>query len=127
MADELEAWLNGGLATYRAQDIAEFPPWLIVNRLAHAGPDALAALARGEEPDPVAPFRRLPTWAAAEQGLVRQLVGDGHDPDRVTTLQRGALVPLELRLIEQAKREPLSLGQVVAAVAKALGQQHHPG
>jgi hypothetical protein len=120
LGDETEAWLNGELAALRGADRECLSPWMLVNRLAHADLDVVRDVARGEAP-PVPPtFGGYPTWAAAERSLAQDLFHEGVRPEQVTALQRGVLVPLELRLIEQAEAAPLTLGQVVAAVSKAL-------
>jgi hypothetical protein len=122
LADEVEAWVNGEFADLRSRCGRIVPSWLVLNRPAHADLAVLSLLAQGLAPPGSSPFRRNPTWVAAEQGLARHLLYDGALPDDVFLLQRGVLVPLELRLIEQSRTEPLSLGQVVAATMKALGE-----
>jgi hypothetical protein len=123
LAEEVEAWLNGELAAVLARSTGALPSWLVLNRLAHADPDVLVPLAGGVEPSERSPFERVPTWAAAEQGLARELVGDGDDPEAMAEVQRRLLVPLELRLIELASHRPVTLGQVVTSAAKALGER----
>ncbi|HEY8546675.1 MAG TPA: hypothetical protein VIL36_16560 [Acidimicrobiales bacterium] len=125
LVDELEAWLRGDLAERRAGGAGGFPTWIVLNRLAHAELPVLRTLADGDEPSHRRPFRHVPTWAAAEQALARRIVGVG-DAEAVAEVQRQVLVPLELQLIDRAQQEPLTLGQVVSATTKALGQ-HHPG
>jgi hypothetical protein len=121
LADEVEAWINGELAERRSAGHPQaLSPWLVVNRLAHAEPSVLREVADAE-PASASPLRRYPTWAAAERSLAKRLV-DGATPEVVVQRQRGALVPLELTLIERSKHETLSLGQVLAATLAALGQ-----
>jgi len=122
LADEMEAWLNGELADLRSSSGQPLPSWLLLNRAAHADVALLRRVALGLEPPGRSPSRSNATWVVAEQGLVRQLFHRAAPRD-VVLRQRGVLVPLELRLIEQARTGSLTLGQVIAATMKALGER----
>ncbi|HEY8544926.1 MAG TPA: hypothetical protein VIL36_07755 [Acidimicrobiales bacterium] len=122
LAEDAEAWLNGELAGRRVATWQLLAPWLLVNRLAHADPEVVRGLARGEEPQSGRPvFAGYPTWATAERRLARQLVvRHGGCCEEIRAYQRDVLVPLELRLIEEGRRAPLTLDQVAAKVSAAI-------
>jgi hypothetical protein len=119
LADEVEAFLAGGLAehmTYRGRTV---PSWAALNRLAHADGQELRAVVEGTQDRWAArPFGR--PWAAAERFLAGRLLARAGSEHEVSWTQRTVLIPLELRLIERAKTTSFTPEQVLDAGAEAL-------
>jgi hypothetical protein len=101
--------------------------WLVVNRLAHAEPATVLRMANEQEPLDASPLRGTPSWAAAEHSLARRLVWAGASDEDMRLVQRLVLVPLELELIERSVTTTLGLGEIMAAVGKALGRPRLSG
>lgn len=108
---ESEAFLNGTLAEHLVDHVQVVPAWAWMNLLAHGTETyvraaAITFVARG--------------WPGARRFLAGELVDlleSGHGP--LETLQRTALVPLELELASlpaAARWSPAQLVEVVLAV-----------
>jgi hypothetical protein len=129
LADEVEAFLAGRLVEHFDELGREVPSWARVSRLAHATiPELIALLKEGP---PEAGPESLHTssdgstardWQAAERVLAMRLLTSGPDPADVRRTQREALLPLESRLMEHAKVQPLSIDEVIQAASDALDQ-----
>jgi len=126
LADEVEAWVNGDLATLRSGRHG-MAPWILLNRLAHADEPVLRGLLDSGDLAEVDPVVVEPEWAVAERELARLLLRAGASAADVAAVQRDVLVPLEMRLIEDARKEPMSLDDVAAVAGRALGQRSGGG
>jgi len=119
LADEVEAFLNGGLVELCAAQGSEVAPWMVLNRLAHGDLTQMQRLARGEAGAPsMNAYNRA--WAMAQASLALQMLASRPDRDDIRRIQSDVLVPLELGLVSQSNREPFTLGQVVAKARDAL-------
>ena len=123
LAAEVEAFLNGELVEFSTLHGLPVAPWMVLNRLAHADPDALRRLVRDARSRGDGPATYEPPWAVAERSLTMALLGEtlrsGHDVRRV---QRQVLVPFELQTIERSRTEPLTVHDVIAGVIDALAE-----
>jgi hypothetical protein len=129
LADEVEAFLSGRLVDHFDDLGREAPPWARLSRLAHATvPELIALLKQGpgragsESQHPWSDGSMAREWEAAERVLAMRLLTSGPDPADVRRAQREALLPLELRLMEQAKVQPLAIDEVIEAASDALDQ-----
>jgi hypothetical protein len=127
VAEEAEAYLAGRYVDHLVADGQPVPPWAVLNRLAHADHDQLTRLVAGEEAGRPAAPRRQTAWAEAERFLAAHLLATGGaTPEGLARLQRDALVPLELALIQRGRTERLTSEDVLDAGSAAL-DSHHPG
>lgn len=101
LAGECEAFLSGRSAELLRSEGKPPPPWAWLNKVAHASPAQVRALA-----DRSGPRRRLlrrrhrQEWQGAVAAIASRLMelADG-DPGKVRGLQAAGLVPLELDLM----------------------------
>ena len=127
LADETEAFLAGSLAELVAAQGRSLPPWLLINRLAHADLDELRRVARGQAAPVVvldAPPSHDRAWALAEEALVMHLLSADSDPAEIRRIQREDLVPLELALIRFTTVQALTLGEILAETLDVIDE--HP-
>jgi hypothetical protein len=122
---EAEATLRGRLLERHARR-EDLPGWVVVNAMAHAEWEWLAAVAEGRA-----------TGAGRDRlrdAVVTVLAGEtlsvAASPAGLHELQHRYLVPLELRLLGTATTQPLPPAEAAAAVrgvlAQARARRHHP-
>lgn len=127
LAEETEAFLRGTLAELLARQLRTLPPWLLVNRPAHATVAELRRLVEGKAAPVVivaAPPGYRGAWMMAERSVVLHLLATVGGDDELRRLQREVLVPLELDLVDRSTTESLTLGAIVAEVIEALDHRH---
>ncbi|HEY8524437.1 MAG TPA: hypothetical protein VIL48_05720 [Acidimicrobiales bacterium] len=125
LADEVEAFLAGRLADLYAAAGRPPPPWVAINRLAHAGRDELLHVVEGERVPPyLHPSIRAAQWRVTERFVAGALLAQARTPEELAAIQREALVPVELALIERSKVERLTPEAVIEAGAEALDARH---
>jgi hypothetical protein len=122
LVGESEAFLSGTLVDFLVERRAPIPAWAWVNVLAHG--DLAMITAR----DTRRVTRRLPPrdpnvrFAAAEILLIAEVHAAVHDdPDALSALQRGALVPLEFELMARTADTPCTPTDLVRAIRVAVG------
>lgn len=116
VADEIEAFLAGRLVDHLAARSAPVPAWAALNRLAHANRAELRALADGGG----CPLLAVVPWATTERTIAGSLLARAPTAEALGRIQRCALVPLELRLVERSRAAGLTAEQVLEAGAEAL-------
>lgn len=127
LADEIEAILAGRLADLYAGAGRPLPSWAALNRLAHASRDELLHVVEGERmPSYLHPSVRTPEWKVTERFVAGRLLARARTPEDLAAIQREALVPVELALIELAKVERLTPEAAVEAAAEVLDSRR-PG
>jgi hypothetical protein len=118
LAAELEAFLAGRYSEWLRARGEAVPAWAHLNRLAHAAPETVLALARG----PASQRReaREAGWDEALERIAQEVdeVADGR-PAAVAAVQRVVLVPLELQLAVTSATA-LGPGQLAGVVWAAL-------
>jgi hypothetical protein len=130
LADEVEAFLAGRLEDHFDVLGREVPAWARLSRLAHATVPELIELLKGGRASTSSESRHPSShrstttreWEAAERVLAMRLLTSGPDAADVQRAQRDALLPLELRLMEQAKARPVSIEEVIQAASNALDE-----
>jgi hypothetical protein len=121
LADEVEAFLGGRLVDYMTASHQPVAAWAVLNRLAHADRSELVGFVEGANIDWVVhPSSRQPYWVASERFVAGHLLALARTPEDLGRLQRAALVPLELELIERTKIEQLTADQVLELAARAV-------
>jgi hypothetical protein len=121
LADEVEAFLGGRFVDHLARHGQPVPAWAVVNRLAHADHAELVRLVDGDLLDARYGAAKPHAWAVPERFIAANiLVTRGATPEHLREIQRGVLVPLELRLIEDTRHEKMTAEQVLDAVARSL-------
>jgi hypothetical protein len=123
VADECEAFLVGTYWFYLTARRREPPLWTYINRLAHAAPDAVLALAGA--PETLTPERveePVLDWLDVEGAVADQVVALTHgDLAEIRELQRRVLIPLELALASEPNVDKkLGPHQLVALARAAL-------
>jgi hypothetical protein len=127
LADEIELFLRGRLVEHMTVNRRPVPAWAVLNRLAHADRSELVRLVEGVEISWIThPSTAQPYWAPAERFVAGHMLARARTPEELGRLQRAALVPLELGLIERATSERLTADQVLEMGAEAL-DSFHPG
>jgi hypothetical protein len=127
LADEVEAFLAGRLVDHLTAAGQRVPAWAVLNRLAHADRSDLVRFVEGANIGWVVhPSSGQVSWAPAERFVAGHLLVRAPTPEQLGRLQRAALVPLELGLIERTKIERLSADEVLELAAKAV-DSFHPG
>ena len=127
MADELEAFLAGRLVDHMTANHQPVAAWAVLNRLAHADRSDLVGFVEGATVDWVVhPSSRQPYWVASERFVAGHVLALARTPEDLGHLQRAALVPLELGLIERTKIDQLTADQVLELGAKAV-DSFYPG
>jgi hypothetical protein len=127
LADEVEAFLAGRLVEHLCATRRPVPAWAVLNRLAHADRSELVQFVEGANVDwTVHPSSGQPYWAPAERFVTGHLLARARTPEDLGPLQRAALVPLELGLIEQTKVERLTADEILELGAEAV-DSFHPG
>jgi hypothetical protein len=123
LAEETEAFLAGTYATHRVRSGMPVPAWAWLNSFAHRDLEELLEIHRChtdrcrlsgvewyEEP-----------WLNAQRIIGRDILNVvGRDAALLSILQRAALVPLELRLIESQTVSGLTEYELVGSVRAAL-------
>lgn len=110
LAEEVEAFLSGSSCEWYVSRGRALPPWVYVNRVAHAEPDRLRQLAMD------APGGSHPalSWRQAVALLAREILRVGQsDRGSIRRIQLGSLVSLESQLISRAS-EHIGPEQLVA-------------
>jgi hypothetical protein len=121
LADEVEAFLGGRFVDHLAKHGQPVPVWAVINRLAHADHAELVHLVDGDLLDARYGAPKPHAWAVHERFIAANvLVTRGRTPEGLREIQRGVLVPLELRLIEDTRHEKMTAEQVLDAGARAL-------
>ena len=121
LADEVEAFLGGRFVDHLAKHGQPVPVWAVINRLAHADHAELVHLVDGDLLDARYGAPKPHAWAVHERFIAANvLVTRGTTPEGLREIQRGVLVPLELRLIEDTRHEKMTAEQVLDAGARAL-------
>jgi hypothetical protein len=126
LADEVEAFLSGRLVNRLTATRQPMPAWAVLNRLAHADHSDLLRLVEGAADWMAHPSSGQAYWVAAERFVAAHLLARARTPDDLGRLQRAALVPLELVLIERTKIEQLTADQVLQLGAEAV-DSFYPG
>jgi hypothetical protein len=127
LADEVEAFLAGRLVDHLTAAGQRVPAWAVLNRLAHADRPDLVRFVEGANIGWVVhPSSGQASWVPAERFVAGHLLVRALTPEQLGRLQRAALVPLELGLIERTKIERLSADEVLELAAKAV-DSFHPG
>lgn len=127
LADEVAAFLAGRLVDHLTARGQTVPAWAVLNRLAHADRSELIRFVEGAGVDRmIHPSYAQAPWVAAERFIAGHLLVKAPTPEALVRVQQTALVPVELRLIEQSKIERLTAEQVLNAGAEAL-DTFHPG
>jgi hypothetical protein len=118
LADEVDSFVTGRLLDHFVRRGGPVPPWVVLNRLAHATVGELERIAEGDGRHSAV---GVPAWARVERSLAIQVLACGPSLDRVREAQL-ALVALELRLIDQAKVDSLSAEDVMHAASWTLDE-----
>ena len=127
LADEVEAFLAGRLVDYMTAGHQPVAAWAVLNRLAHADRSDLVGFVEGSDVDwLVHPSSRQPYWVASERFVAGHLLALARTPEDLGRVQRAALVPLELGLIERTQIDQLTADQVLELGAKAV-DSFYPG
>lgn len=109
VANEVEAFLNGGIRDLFRGHMELVPPWAAINTLAHGDLAHLQDLATGASPD----GHYQDIWASALAVLAREILDIvGTDRLSLRELQYASLVPLESRLFTEPE-VAVSPGQLV--------------
>jgi hypothetical protein len=116
VSEEVVALLAGRVVDYYTAIRQEIPPWAALNRLAHADRTELFDLVARRVPAGVAR-----PWSAAELLIAARLLVQARTPDDLRRVQQGALVPLELLLVDRWRPERLGPDEVLDAAVDALG------
>ncbi|HEX6425668.1 MAG TPA: hypothetical protein VFZ79_19420 [Acidimicrobiales bacterium] len=124
VAEEVEAFLAGRLVDHMAAQHRPVPPWTALNRLAHADHAVIAGLVAGAGLERTAYSGAVHPWAMSERFAAAQFLARAGTPAQLLDLQRSTLVPLELDLVERARRERLTPEQVLDAAVDALDSYH---
>ncbi|MGH3988298.1 MAG: hypothetical protein ACRDV1_00130 [Actinomycetes bacterium] len=114
LADEVEAFLGGRyLERLRSRgESGQVAPWMWINAVAHGSASRVAELAA----DPVPEEMEALDWRVARAFVARELVGQNVGEERLRSLQRDVLIPLELRLMSARDLTPAWL--VTATLAE---------
>jgi hypothetical protein len=117
VAASCEAFLDGRYVEHLLASHRRLPPWVALNRLAHADAAVIAALAAA--PDRAAGADELP-WVPDERDLARAIMAATRgEPGAVRALQLDALVRLELWLIER-RRDAVPFTSVIVLARDAI-------
>jgi hypothetical protein len=120
--EDTEAFLSGDFANHSRRCDGAVPGWARLNRFAHGDlqsvrdarrsfPQGSAAVADGQEE----------TWRKAQRLLADELLAVvGGDPELLAAVQRTALVPLELQLIETESTRAVTASELVRSTRAAL-------
>jgi hypothetical protein len=124
VADECEAFLAGRYLELLERNEALVPQWAWMNRLAHGTTADLEAIATHD----ATPRDRLSqAWADARSYLAAEVLDAYGRAGTLLTLQRRALVPLELQLASPTSppvRRPADwVGMVMAAIARVASSE----
>lgn len=126
LAEEVEAFLAGRLVDHMAAQHRPVPPWTALNRLAHADHPVIAGLVAGAGLERSLYSGAVHPWAMTERFAAAQFLARARTTAELRALQQTTLVPLELDLVERARRERLTPEQVLEAAVDAL-DTYHPG
>lgn len=110
LATEAAAYLTGDITVVGRRA----PTWVLMSRVAHADLARLVATAaagRGAEPG---------SWEAGVAYLATEILTVSPDADSLARLQRDALLPLELALLEGDVTDPVTTRRFVDLVSEAL-------
>ena len=134
LADECEAFLQGRFAELQRSRQEPVEAWAWVNRVAHAEPKELKALASRGRPWRGAGFRDWRSgsrrWNRAVSRVARELLClAGDKPRAIRRLQVRALVPLELELSERGTgiTPEVMVARARAALYKKAGVRAREG
>lgn len=119
LADECDAFLTGRYAEYRRDVGQPIPAWAWINELAHRDPEDIVVLAIGDRE----PGRVLAPWTPVVDDLAGSLAAQAGSLAEMGTMQRAALVPLELSVIETGQR--LTPKSLYLRVQEALESYWH--
>lgn len=113
VAGECAAFLSGDYLDYIRESgaLGQIPrsAWMMLNPVAHGSPERVRQLARMSLP---LRHQRM-TWHQARSRVAASLVSRcEHDDAELARLQRDALVPLELALIDEVNVTPQMLVQL---------------
>ena len=108
LADEVAAFLEGRLVDFYTLKGRLLPPWVALNRLAHADHSELVRLVGGSP------------WVTTERIIAARVLAQAPTPKLLDQLQSQVLVPIELKMVLHAKVEGLDSEQVLAAAVTAL-------
>lgn len=114
LADEAEAFLAGRLVDHLTAAGRPVPAWAVLNELAHASPDELAAFSASPGP------KDEPHWRQAQRELATGLLECAATPADVRPLQEAVLIPLELWFAERSRHEAVSARTVVDTACDVL-------
>jgi hypothetical protein len=121
LAEEAEAFLAGRLVNHLTAGRQPVPAWAALNRLAHADRSDLVRLVAGGSTGPTALSNSgHASWAAAERFVAGHLLARARTAEELEHVQRTALVPLELVLIEQTKFRRITPDDVLELGAEAV-------
>ncbi len=124
LSEECQTFLDGTYLLYLAANDKPVPGWVWINRLAHAEPYDIEALADGTDSS----MKALPgraQWHGAVSFLATELLGVASAAHAtVEQIQREVLVPLELQLAGENRRRWLGPDYVVSRALAAL--HNHP-
>lgn len=125
VAGECAAFLSGDYLDYILESgaLGQIPPaaWMVLNPVAHGSPERVRQLARMSLP---LRHQRM-SWHQARSRVAAALVSRFDDDDaELARLQRDALVPLELALIDEVDVTPQMLVQlsVLALEVQIFGE-----
>jgi hypothetical protein len=118
LGDEVEAFMHGRLIDYLVGASRPVPAWAVLNLLAHATVEELAALVSVGAAGPVPSSPGEPAWVSAQRSLAAELLTGA--PDDVVGFQRAVLVPLELWVIRRSRSEAVSSRRALDLAADAL-------
>jgi hypothetical protein len=124
LSAETEAFLEGRLVEHLVAAGRPVPAWAVLNKLAHATAQDLAALVDTNGGPRHTPDGRTPAWLAAQTSLASRLLRAAAAPDQITQLQHRRLIPLELSLIERSRTETITQRQALNALEDALDRGH---
>ena len=131
LAEECEAYLCGSFAELQGSRRKPVEAWAWVNRVAHAEPGQLRALASGASawwrPGVGRGRFRERYWRRAVSDIARELLNlAGENPKAVRRLQVRALIPLELELARRDSPYPVTpellVGKARAALYRSLSR-----
>lgn len=125
IAEECEAFLSGSFADFQGSRRQPVEAWAWVNRVAHAEPEELRALASRSTMWRDGGLRRggfrTRRWRRAVSDMARDLLSLAEGKPRIIKrLQGRALVPLELELAARGNRYPVTPEVLVAKARGAL-------
>jgi hypothetical protein len=122
IGDECEAYLAGGLVEYLTSRGEDVPSWAWLNKLAHASPEEMEAIAMG-----TVAYGAAADYAAWNQSvtvLAADLLDQVHgDASALRAVQSQFLVPFELAAIDSGPAFPMTPSLLVS-VGRAVLRRH---